>query len=115
MKNDAERTVAAKYDLVETSVPWADLENPRTGARYEVKSTDPTREYPRFRLWRDQHRSLVGYDSQRTAWYAFVAGDRVVRRRPAYVTAVVRELGGWNVSGHARGSKQKKVPAGELL
>jgi len=107
--------VIDKYDLVEASVEWCDATNPRTGARYEVKSADPSREYARFRLWKDQHAALTAASANVAAWYVFVSGDRVTRRTPSYVTSVVSDMGGWNRSGHRRGSRQLKVPIERVL
>jgi len=104
-----------KYDLTEASVDWCDATNPRTGARYEVKSASPSTDRPRFRLWRDQHRALTAASANVAAWYVFVYGDRVTRRTPSYVAAVVSDRGGWNQSGHRRGSRQLKVPVEDLI
>ena len=97
---------------------WCDLVNPRTGAKHEVKVAAPER---RFRIWEDNHRSLTASDGQNVAWYHFLVMDsdgRVVdsrRMKPSTVTRIVRERGGWNTSGHARGSRQHKIPVGEIF
>lgn len=119
--DDAEELIATKYDLAPAGVEWCDLTNPRTGARYEVKFATRERSNGsegRFRLWRDQHRSLRAADAAgNTAWYAFVTdgGSTYTRRRVTHVSQVVADLGGWNESGHRRGSRQKKIPIAELI
>lgn len=117
----AEELAKRKFDLVEANVEWCDLTNPRTGARYEVKSAQRRHddgEPGRFRLWEDQHRSLMAAESGGVAaWYVFVTDDGATytRRSVTQVGQVVNDRGGWNKSGHARGSRQKKVPIGELI
>ncbi len=97
---------------------WCDLLNPRTGSKHEVKVSLPNR---RFRIWEDNHRSLTASDGQGTAWYHFVvvtsSGNVVDERKakPSTITRIVNERGGWNRSGHARGSRQHKIPVGELF
>ena len=97
---------------------WCDLINPRTGARHEVKVAEPGR---RFRLWRDNHRSLAASDARGTAWYDFLvvteSGNVLEERRmkPSTVTRIVHQRGGWNRSGHERGSEQHKLPTGEIF
>lgn len=114
--------VADEYDLeVENDVTdWYDAVAPSTGTKYEVKSTHQTLASGatgRFRLWEDQHRSLVAAESAegQTAWYAFVLLDDndsvqdVVRRKPSTVTGIVG--GEWNRAEHDdRGDGQHKVP-----
>jgi hypothetical protein len=112
---DAEKRVAEEYGLEEYPADWCDLENPRTGARYEVKSADPDRERPRFRLWEDQHQALTGASAHTAAWYVFVAGSRMSRHTVGYVSNVVEKRGGWNRSGHRRGSRQLKIPLEDVL
>jgi hypothetical protein len=103
-----------------------DLVNPRTEARYEVKSTRGSvggssySNEGRFRLWLDQHRSIVGYDSQPnlTGWYVFVRFERgtpveLRRVEPSTVTDLVD---GWNQAGHdERDSRQHKLPLSEVF
>lgn len=123
----AEQIVAAAYDLDEIDGDELDGDaiNPRTDARYEIKSTRPTvgSDYSnegRFRLWQDQHRSIVAYDAQPdlTGWYVFVRFDesgtpREMRRvEPSTVTQLVD---GWNESGHERGARQHKLPLSEVF
>lgn len=117
----AERHVLEEFDLEKDTDPdrgWADLENPRTGARYQVKSAT-TRDVgePNVRLWEDHHRSLVAANARGTAWYVFVRLDRagrclwMQRRAPESVTSEVRRLGGWNKAGHTeRDARQLKIP-----
>ena len=101
-----------------TENEWCDLVNPRTGSKHEVKVAAPGR---RFRIWEDNHRSLTASDGQNVAWYDFLVvtmDDRVVegrRMKPSTVTQIVRDRGGWNTSGHARGSRQHKIPVGEIF
>lgn len=100
---------------------WYDLRHHSTNSKGEVKSTsqevgDKYPEPGRFRLWREQHVSLVASDANGTAWYIFVvfvesAGEIWIRRmRPSTVTRIVNERGGWNRSGHHRYSQQHKIP-----
>lgn len=118
---DAEELVKRKYDLEESGVEWCDLTNPRSGARYEVKSAERTLESGRegrFRLWEDQHRSLLAANSGGSAaWYVFVTdgGSTYTRRGVTHVSQVVNDRGGWNKSGHRRGSRQLKVPVKVLI
>lgn len=130
MRNDgrsAEEWVAERYDLElaagEGLPGWVDAYNPRTGARYQVKSAATRDEGPpRVRLWEDQHRAAVGYLAHAPAWYVFLRVDRLgrvlehARRRPQTVTRTVNELGGWNQAGHeVRDARQLKAPVAEFL
>ena len=101
--------VCDRYGLTVESTPWYDAVSD-TGTKFEVKAT--SRELDdgstgRFRLWEEQHRSLVASDAQATAWYAFVLLTRsgqvmaIQRRRPSTVTRLVNERGGWYDAGHA--------------
>ena len=97
---------------------WCDLVNPRTGSKHEVKTCLPGK---RFRIWQDNHRSLTASDGQGTAWYRFLVvseGGNVLREtkmKPSTVTKMIRERGGWNRSGHARGSQQHKLPEKDVF
>jgi hypothetical protein len=121
-----ERAIARRLDVehVPGEADWYDLVGP-TGTKYEVKSTTKTYsgEYSegdpgRFRLWEDQHLSLVAADRTGTAWYVFVLLDddevaAVQKRRPSTVTKIVDDVGDgdWNLAGHSeRDSRQQKVP-----
>jgi hypothetical protein len=118
----AEEVVADHFDLEHRpdETEWYDAVNPRTGTKYEVKSTHVELDSSatgRFRLWEDQHRSLAASDGQATAWYAFVLlenGDvkEIRRMRPSTVTSLIHEGGGsWNRAGHQeRDSAQHKLP-----
>jgi len=120
-QQDASTTaVIEKWDLEEDqhTKKWYDAVNPRTGARYEVKSTHVD---GRFRFWKDDLNSLKGYQSQGTAWVALVVFDSrdrvstIQRRRPGIVLQAIQKAGGWNTGGHAgRPGKQKKLRA-ELI
>jgi hypothetical protein len=104
---------------------WYDAVNPRTGTKYECKST--RRELDdgstgRFRLWEDQHRSLEASDASGVAWYAFVLpstdGSSLVvqRRKPRTVGRIIERRGGWNTSGHrTRRQRQHKLPWPEVI
>jgi hypothetical protein len=113
---DAELWVVDHYDLEhepgEPGERWYDAINPRTDAKYQVKSAETGR---RFRVWADQHRSLTAAEGQNAAWYVFVTESGHRRMRPSTVTAIIRERGGWNESGHERGSKQHKIPINEII
>ena len=123
----AEELVAEEFDLSEfNNADWYDCVNKDTGTKYEVKSTAEQigSKYPgtgRFRLWKDNHRSIAASDGQGTAWYAFVllsesdGSIKIQRRKPSTVSEVVRDRGGWNTSGHARGQKQHKIPYPEVI
>jgi len=117
----ATEAVADIYDLeIETGIEdWYDAVNPRTGAKYESKSTH---EGGRFRLWEDQIRSLIASNARGTAWVAFVLLDGsgsvvdVQRREPGTVLEIVNERGGWNRAGHEeRDGCQHKLPAEEVM
>ena len=116
---DGEDYVARRDDLEQCNEnEWCDLVNPRTGTKHEVKVCQPGR---RFRIWEDNHRSLTASDGQGTAWYQFLVvtenGNVVdeVKRKPSTVTKIINERGGWNVSGHDRGSRQHKLPPSEVV
>lgn len=100
---------------------WYDVVLDSTGAKTEVKSTwtEIGDEFPaggRFRLRRDQLRSLHAANATGVAWVAFVLFDegsgevRVRRVRPSTVSRWVRERGGWNRAGHEEFSHQHKLP-----
>lgn len=116
---NGEQWVKQQYDLERCpDTRWCDLQNPRTGARHEVKVALPNR---RFRVWKDNHRSLVSSNAAGTAWYDFLVMSRSGRitdhrrMQPTTVSRIVDELGGWNESGHARGSYQKKIPVAAIF
>jgi hypothetical protein len=121
----ATEVVADVYDLEVdvASADWFDAVNPRTGAKYEIKSTHRTVDggaTGRFRLWEDQHISLVHADASGTAWYAFVLLDEdddvvdVRRMQPSTVTELVDDVGEgdpWSLAKHReREGRQKKLP-----
>ena len=100
---------------------WYDLVRSTTSAKTEVKSAwrQVGESYPadgRFRLRRDQTRSLRAASAAGVAWYAFVLFDadgdelRIRRARPSTVSQWVRERGGWNRAGHAEFEYQYKLP-----
>lgn len=124
----AELLVAEIYGLDHTGdeFEWYDAVHPRTGTKVEVKSTAVERVKGgtgRFRLWEQQHRSLVASDASATAWYVFVLFDGsggIVdwrRCRPSTVTRFVRADGGsWSRAGHAdRAGRQHKVHYSEVF
>lgn len=127
----AEELAAQEFDLAHAADEefWYDVRAPSRDDRPtkgEVKSChrDVGEDYPaagRFRVRRDQHRSLVASDAQGTAWYIFVlldeeAGDVVLqRRRPSTVTRIVDERGGWNQAGHEEFDEQHKLPIDAVL
>lgn len=108
---------------------WYDLRpysHQEKSTKIEVKSAHRRvgDDYPaagRFRVRRDQHRSLAASDGQSTAWYAFVlfdeeTGDVVIqKRRPSTVTKIVDERGGWNRAGHEEFDEQHKLPIGTVI
>lgn len=114
----AEEFVVEEYNLEhapnEPGEGWYDAINPRTGAKYQVKSAQKDR---RFRLWEDQHRSLTAAEGQNSAWYVFVVSGKEPRRvKPSTVTRWVRERGGWNRAGHElRSGRQHKLPVSEVF
>lgn len=118
----AEELVAEAYGLDHRpdEADWYDCVHPNTGAKTEVKSTATQigEKYPargRFRLRRDQTRSLLAADARGVAWYAFVLYDfekgeiRIRRAKPSTVSKWVREAGGWNEAGHEEFEKQRKL------
>lgn len=121
----AEQFVADHYDLEHRpdETDWYDCVNPRTGTKYEVKSTHETLASGasgRFRLWEDQHRSLTASDGQATAWYVFVllseSGEvvEVRRMKPSTVTTAV--AGEWNKAGHdERTGRQHKLRINQVF
>ena len=114
----SEDYIRRKHDLEECPEDWCDAINPRTGSRHEVKTCLPGK---RFRLWEDNHRSLAAAHGQNAAWYYFVvvtkSGNvvREKRMKAPTVTRLVNERGGWNKSGHRRGSRQLKIPESEIF
>lgn len=113
----AEEFVADEYDLEhnpgDPGERWFDATNPRTGARYQVKTAEKGR---RFRLWEDQHRSLTAAEGQNAAWYVFLSDGEMKRMRPSTVTRIIRERGGWNRADHAdRDARQHKLPVDEVI
>lgn len=127
----AEELAAEEFSLVHRPNEkfWYDVRAPSRASRPtkgEVKSAHRRvgEDYPaagRFRVRRDQHRSLTASDAQGTAWYIFVlfdeeAGEVVVqRRRPSTVRKIVEERGGWNDAGHEEFAYQHKLPIEEVL
>ena len=124
----AEELAAEQYGVIHRSdrEEWYDAVDTDTGAKYEVKSA--TREigdeYPargRFRVRRDQTRSLLSSDARGTAWYVFVLIDdpegviRFRRMRPSTVSSIVRERGGWNQAGHEEFEEQMKLPISAVI
>jgi hypothetical protein len=112
----AEDWVAARHGLahVPGEASWYDCRNAATGTKHEVKSTHETISGAHndagegeFRLWADQHKSLLASDAAGVAWYDFVLLDgsgNVVdhqKRKPSTVSTLVRENGGWRPAGHA--------------
>jgi hypothetical protein len=131
-----ESIVAEAFGLLDVSgdaAEDADLRNADTEARYEVKSANAvvdagvvdgtqTTEPGRFRLWEDQHRSIVGYDSQpdRTGWYVFLRSDadglplQIRRVEPSTVTKLVDAR--WNDASHeGRDARQYKLPIDDVF
>lgn len=119
----AEELVAEVFGLAHRPdrAEWYDAVLESTGTKYEVKSClrDVGEEYPaagRFRVRRDQTRSLTASSSSGAAWYAFVLVDydagaiHIQRRKPTTVSRIVRERGGWNQAGHAEFDEQHKLP-----
>jgi len=124
----AEELVAETYRLEHTPdrADWFDALNPRTGTKYEVKSClrDVGEDYPaagRFRVRRDQTRSLTASSAHGAAWYCFVLVDYdagaiyLQRRKPATVSRIVHEHGGWNRAGHEEFEYQNKLPIKSIL
>lgn len=113
----AEQFVVEEFDLEHNpgnpGGRWYDAVNPRTGAKYQIKSAESER---RFRLW-EQHRSLTRSEGANAAWYVFLAsGEGMRRMKPTTVTRIVNERGGWNRANHElRDSRQHKLPVDEVL
>jgi hypothetical protein len=122
----AELLVAEMFDALHKpdETEWYDCRTP-SGTKYEVKSTETelANGAPgRFRLWADQHRSLLSSSANGAAWYVFVlfedSGIRDIRRaRPTTVTRLVQDVGNgqWDLSGHTRGEQQQKLPWTEVF
>lgn len=120
--------VAEQYGLVVDSdtESWYDARLESTGAKYEVKSTREQYDNGnegRFRLWEDQHISLLASDRTGVAWYVFVlldqSGNVVDHRRmkPKSVTKIVHsDNGDWNLAGHSeRSGRQHKIRWSEIF
>lgn len=122
----AEEIAAAVYGFTHRpdDAEWYDGVLESTGAKYEVKSThseigDTYSANGRFRLRRDQLRSLRASDASGVAWVVFVLYDHdngVVRLRRMKPATVQRTLvDGWNDAGHTEFQKQHKVPFGQVF
>lgn len=127
----AEELAADEFGLLHRAreEEWYDVraaDRESRSTKGEVKSCreEVGEKYPaagRFRLRRDQHRSLTASDGQGTAWYIFVlwresTGDVVLqRRRPSTVTQIVADRGGWNRAGHEEFDEQHKLSVEEVL
>lgn len=126
----AEQWVADRDDLEHApdETDWYDCVNPRTGTKHEVKSTrlEYGGEYTggdpgEFRLWEDQHISLLASDRAGTAWYDFVLledGTPIAHRRmsPTTLTRIIHDYGDWNLAGHSeRPGKQLKIPHPRII
>lgn len=105
---------------------WYDVVLETTGAKTEVKSCwrrvgDAHPADGRFRLRRDQLRSLLSSNASGTAWVAFVLFDentgeaRVRRVTPSTAWGWVNERGGWNEAGHDEFDYQHKLPWDEVF
>jgi len=108
---------------------WYDVRRTTTGAKGEVKSTHESIKGAHndagegeFRLWSDQHESLLASDASGVAWYHFVlldADNRVVqycRLKPSTVSQIVERCGGWAPAGHAkRDGCQCRIPHSEIF
>lgn len=117
----AERLAAEQYDgygQLHDSGPF-DLAK-ETGAVAEVKSTATSLSDGaggRFRLWQDQHESLLRQDRDGTGDYIFVLFDvdgrdvtaRMLLSKPSRIGRQIGARGGWNRSGH-RAGPQHKLP-----
>lgn len=117
----AEEIVAGKYGLNHrpNEAEWYDCINENTGTKTEVKSCFSKLKggaKGRFRLRRDQTRSLLASDGQNVAWYGFVlfdvdSGEIEIRRaKPSTVSSWVTERGGWNTANHSEFDEQHKLP-----
>ena len=127
----AEEWVATRFNLAHVAgeAEWYDCRRVSTGTKHEVKSTHETISGAHndagrgeFRLWADQHRSLLASDASGVAWYDFVlldAGGSVLahqRRKPSTVSQVVADNGGWRPAGHEdRDSLQATVPFPDVM
>ncbi|RNJ25466.1 hypothetical protein Nmn1133_01340 [Halosegnis longus] len=119
----AEELVAHEYTDLSRDFrdhPTWDLNGASDDTVGQVKSTFEKigESYPapgRFRVWKQQHESLLRKDRDDTAWYVFVlfAPDgrdvlaRMVRLKPATVGRRIGARGGWNDSGHEMGPQYK--------
>lgn len=106
---------------VPDAAEWYDVIHEDRGTKVEVKSCLKTvgDDYPakgRFRIRRDQTRSLTQSDRLGTAWYAFVLFDldggviSIRRAKPTTVKAWVLKRGGWNTANHSAFDYQHKLP-----
>jgi len=122
----AELLVAEHFDVRHDrdSTDWFDARNPRNGTKFEVKSARfelADGATGRFRLWREQHRSLVAAASNEgmTAWYAFVLFSRdgqPLKMRRVRVPTVTSLVDGWNRAGHqTKEGRQHKLPWPEVF
>lgn len=122
----AEQIAAARYGFAHRNeeTDWYDGVKLSTGAKFEVKSTeiDIGEDYPakgRFRLRRDQLRSLRASDASGVAWVVFVLFDdekgvvRMRRMKPATVQRTLVDE--WNRAGHSDFDFQHKVPFSQVF
>lgn len=121
--NVATELVVREFNLVEdnATADWYDARHPNTDSKTEVKSClstvgNATTRDGRFRLWKEQLRSLSSAEARGTAYVAFVLyrmDDREIdvrRVKPQTVTEWVADRGGWNRSGHSEFDRQHKLP-----
>lgn len=120
----SERAAARKYGLVlDRDEPAIDA-RASNGTKYSIKSTTYERasgSYGRLRFWKDNFEQLpegrsgvivVVMPSAGSSSRAPLKIERVTR---AEVADAIADRGGWNRSGHDRGSRQHRMPWTELV
>jgi hypothetical protein len=109
----AERAARKRYGLDVDHDDWHDARD-SDGRPWDVKAAMLSRDAPRFRLWKDQHRKLA----RAGGGYVFVGylprGRGIQVRATRTVRAADLELRFYGAGDHAKG-QQVKVPPSTVL
>lgn len=112
----AERAAARKWNLERRPGEGYDLVSPRNGTRYQVKSTDVSRESPHLRFWLDDHTALLGTHQACYIVVLYSSSSDSLSRVEKVPLATVAGAAEWGPSGHAGGKgDQAKIPPGALV
>lgn len=105
----AERAARERYGLDVDHRSWCDARD-RDGDPWDVKAVMLSRESPRFRLWREQHRKL----REQGGGYVFVAyvprGSGIQVRKIRTVRASDLRVRFYGAGDHPKGDQMKVDP-----